>query len=284
MNSSGKRLFIFVTVLFLLLKPAQAAFVLFDNFNSYTPASQLIGQGPVGNTWALTIGSPTGMVVTSRSGEIVTAAGPTAPSAANRSLVPPALSILNSSSAATVFWQFTLGSTVNNNWNFVITDTATPPDTAGSSEVQFNFDNSSGNFRARNAGGFKNLSLDGTAAGNVQVVAGTTYNVWFEINNSADNYRVYLQSDGVPGLATRTQVLANDGTGGLFGFRNGAAANDLITANFGSGNGQPVTTYFDNIYVDTAGFNSANPVPEPCTLLLALLGGAGIVALRRRVG
>jgi hypothetical protein len=255
---------------------ASAQFSLFDNFDGYTPGSQLIGQGPAGDLWTLTIGSPTGMVVQAGS----TVVGPTGPSAAYRGLAPVGLAVPNSSAASTVFWQFNLGSTTGNNWNFVLTDVA-PTDTAGTSEVQFNFDNASGNFRARNAGAFKNLSLDGTAAGNVAVVAGVTYNVWFEINNSADNYRVYLQSDGVTGLSSRTQVFANDGTGGLFTFRNGAAANDLINVNFGSGNGQPVATTFDNIYVDPNAFNAVNPVPEPSTWALIAMGSGLLFFFRR---
>jgi hypothetical protein len=58
-------------------------------------------------------------------------------------------------------------------------------------------------------------------------------------------------------------MLADNGTGGLFTFRNSGGepqANDLITLNFGSaGTGSVVR--IDDIYVDTASFNSANPVP-----------------------
>jgi hypothetical protein len=262
---------------------SQAAYTLFDNFNSYPSGASLIGQGPAGNLWTQTIGSPTGMVTQASTDGLAAFVGPTGPSAAYRALGPGGLVIPNTSSAATVFWQFTLNSGITAyNWNFVVTD-VNPTDTAGTSEVQFNLDSTAGNFRARNAGAFKNLSIDGTAAGNVQLVANTTYNVWFEINNSVDNYRVFMQNDSVPGLAARTQVFANDGTTptGLFGFRNGAAANDLINVNFGSGNGQTTQTVFDNIFVDTTGFNSINPVPEPSTWVLGLFGAA-LLAYRRR--
>jgi hypothetical protein len=193
------------------------------------------------------------------------------------------LTIDNANQAATVFFQFKVGSVTGNNWNFVVTD-VNPTDTAGTSEAQFNYDATAGNFRARNGGAFKNLSVDGTTAGNVIVSTGALYNVWFEINNSADNYKVFMQADGVTGLGARTQVLGDDGSGGTFGFRNGAAANNLININFGSGNGQTVETVFDNIYVDTAGFNPSNPtvVPEPSAVALAALGGGLLLWSRQR--
>jgi hypothetical protein len=186
--------------------------------------------------------------------------GPTASTAAYRALAPQGLVISNSSTAATVFFQFRLNSATNDNWNFVVTD-INPTDTAGTSEVQFNLDTTARNFRARNAANFKNLSVSNSNDTNndVPLVQGAVYSVWFEINNSADTYRVYMQSAQVPSIATRTQVFGDDGTGGTFGFRNGPAANDLININFGPGSGQPVTTTFDNIYVDPTSFNSADP-------------------------
>jgi hypothetical protein len=187
----------------------------------------------------------------------------------------------NGSSAATVFWQFSVGSTnVANNWNFIVTD-VNPTDTAGTSEVQFNFDSTAGNFRARSGGSFLNLSTEGTPATAVPIVTGVTYNVWFEINNAADTYQVFMQSDAVPGLESRIQMAGTNGVS-TFGFRNGAAANDLINVNFGSGNGQPNATTFDNIYVDPNGFNSVNPVPEPSTWALVGICALTWLGLRRR--
>jgi hypothetical protein len=107
----------------LLPLSASAQFTLIDHFNAYTPNSQLIGPVPAGDAWNLTIDSPTGMVVRAVSGsDLATYVGPTGPSAAYRALGPAGVAIPNSSTAATVFWQFSLGSTINNNWNFVLTD------------------------------------------------------------------------------------------------------------------------------------------------------------------
>ena len=270
-------------------QPAAAQYTLFDNFNSYTSGSPLVGQGPAGDAWISTLG-PTAPLTVAGSGEQVAqiASGANAQSAANRSLTPVGLAIPDASTGATVFWQFSIGAPTVNNWNFIVTDVV-PTDTAGSSEVQFNFDSAGGgsDFRARSAGGFLGLSVDGTAAGNVPVVAGAAYNVWFEINNSADNYKVFMQSPGIPLIASRTEVYPNNGSApsGLFGFRNGTAANALVTVNFGSGGGgNTAQVNFDNIYVDLNGFNPGDPtaVPEPSTLVLLALGGLGLVVLPRR--
>jgi PEP-CTERM motif len=276
----------------LLPVSASAAFVLFDNFDSY-PAGPLNGQGPAGNLWTAQAGAT--VANSGGSDNVVNFAIPANAIPNSRSLTPAGLAIPNASAAATVYWNFTIsavggGAGSPNNWNFVITDVALPPDTAGSSEVQFNYDSTAsplGLFRARNAGAFPLLSTTQDATGNILPLANAQYNVWFEINNSTDTYKIFMQSDSTPALAAPTQVFANDGTtgaGGNFGFRNGAAANDLITANIGSASPGSVVR-MDDIYVDLAAFNTANPVPvipEPGAFALVGLGMFGLMVLRRR--
>ena len=263
-----------------LATSSPAAFVPFDTFDSYTPGP-LNGRGPAGNVWTAQTGAT---LIDGGLGDLRARMDGAASIPNFRTLGPAGLSILNASTAATVYWNFTISSAVTgNNWNFVITDDAAPVDTAGTSEVQFNYDaTQAGAFRARNAGAFKFLSLDGTVAGRVNPIAGVLYNAWFEINNFANTYQVFLQSDSDPALATRKLMFADDGTGNLFGFRNGAATNDLITANMGSGTAGSIVT-FDDIYVDTAGLNAANPssVPEPASATLLALA-ALTTSLRRR--
>jgi hypothetical protein len=264
---------------------SQGAFVLLENFDLLNAGQPLNGQ-PISSPW--TANANATVVNTGGVDNVASlATGGTGNPACFHSL--GGLTIPNTNAASTVYFNFSISvAGVGNNWNFIVTDVAAPPDTAGSSEVQLNFDGGTVAvpilaMRARSAGNFLLLSLDGTAATNFLPNVGVDYNGWFEINNTNDTYRVYLQSDGDVRVATRTQMLANNGTGGLFTFRNsgaGAQPNDLITANFGSA-GTGSVVQFDDIYVDTSGFNSINPVPEPAQSVIMLAAGA-VVLLRRR--
>lgn len=138
-----------------------------------------------------------------------------------------------------------------------------------------------------NGGGFGDLeayaTLAGTTAGAGQVRvrnAGTTAtvgaynantwtNIWLVINNQADTYSLYSSEGSNPA--------AQVGAGG-YGFRNGAAANDLISFYIRSGFGQTVgsrneTGLIDDVYVDNTGSNLANPtvVPEPASWMLVAM-------------
>jgi hypothetical protein len=260
-----------------LTSPAFAAFSLFENFNGLNVAP-LSGQGG----WT---GNVNASVVDTGAGDKVAqlATGGTGTLSNWRPL--GGLSIPDASTASAVYWNFTISSVAasGNNWNFIITDVTNPPDTAGSSEVQFNYDSSQPAVRARNGANFMNLSLNGTVATDFNPLINVQYNAWFQINNSSNSYTVYLQSNGDARVAVPTQMLADNGSGGTFGFRNGAAANDLITSNFGSASTASVVQ-IDDIYVDLAGTNLTNPstVPEPASGLMALAAGSLLLSARRR--
>jgi hypothetical protein len=269
--------------------PARAAFTLFDNFDSYN-TGPLSGQG--GWVTSGTAGAQTNVVqgvLTDKEAQVY---GNSIPNykALGGSLIP------NASTAATVFFNFKMAAaTTGNNFNFVLTDVAAPPDTAGSSEVQFNFDataiptGGTTTFRIRNGANFEFATTGGTTASEVVPIAGDEYRVWFVVNNSTDTYQVYMQSDdpatGLSGAPHQITTITGGGATGstTFGFRNGAAANDLITANFGNGAAAIANAVnFDDIYVDTAGVNVTNPVPEPMSLgLVAMVGGAALLRRRR---
>lgn len=278
-----------VAGLFSASLPARAAFSLFDNFDSYN-TGPLSGQG--GWVTSATAGAQTNVVagvLTDKEAQVSSNSIPN-----YRAL--GGLSIPNASTAATVFFNFKMAAApAGNNFNFVITDVPTPGDTAGSSEVQFNFDataiptGGTTTFRVRNGGNFEFVTTGGSIASEVVPVAGAEYRVWFVVNNSADNYQVFMQSDdpstGLSGAPHQITTITGAGVTGssTFGFRNGAAANDLITANFGNGAGAANAVNFDDIYVDTAGANTVNPVPEPMSLgLLGAFGGMALLSRRRR--
>jgi hypothetical protein len=275
--------------------PARAAFTLFDNFDSYNTGS-LNGQG--GWVTSPTVGAVTNVIDAGGGDKEVTVHSNSIPNYKPLG----ALSIPNASTAATVYFNFKMAAaTTGNNFNFVITD-VTPTDTAGTSEVQFNYDatqapvGGSTTFRVRNAGAFPYTTTGGTVATRLIPVANAQYNAWFVINNSADTYQLYMQSDADPNLATPTLItgITTDATTGAvtsststFGFRNGTAANDLITANFGNGAtaalGAANAVNFDDIFVDLAASNTTNPVvPEPASLALIGLGGIRLLVRRRR--
>jgi hypothetical protein len=281
MKTSSSRMGALATAISVVVAaPSFAAFVAFDTFDTY-PVGALNGQGPAGNVWT----AGTGATVVDAGGGDRRASMAGVNSIPNyRALGPAGLTIANASTAATVYWNFTISSgTTGNNWNFIITDLAAPTDTAGSSEVQFNYDATQASaFRARDGGAFEFLSLDGTVAGRLLPLPNIIYNAWFEINNSTDTYQIFLQSDNDPLISNRTLMFADNGTGPTFGFRNGAAANDLITANMGSGATGSIVS-FDDIHVDTAGFNGVNPVPEPTNgILLGLAALTGTLRRRRK--
>jgi hypothetical protein len=267
-----------------------AGFNLFDNFDSYI-TGPLSGQG--GWTTSTTTGAHTDVVAATLPDKEVQVFGNSIPN----SKPLGALSIPNASSVATVYFNFKMAAAPSgNNFNFIVTDVTTPADTAGTSEVQFNYDAGQTapaggvtNFRIRDGGNFRYTSLDTTTANEIPTVANALYNVWFVINNSADNYQVYIQSNDIPALSgTPHQVFGLDGTtgvstGGTFGFRNGAAANDLITVNMGNGAAGNAVN-FDDIYVDntSATPNLTNPVPEPAAIGMLALAGFGLLARRRK--
>lgn len=100
----------------------------------------------------------------------------------------------------------------------------------------------------------------------------TWYDIWLDIDNATDTYDVYFGTTGNP------DVLGTKVGFGL-GFRNGTAANKLVTFmtldDAGSVSGK-ATTYLDNIRF------SAVEVPEPSTFVLAALGLLGLMGIRRR--
>jgi hypothetical protein len=279
-TSSFLRGIALASTVFCLTPKVSAEFAPFETFDFLTDGP-LNGQGPIGNLW--TANAATSVSNLGGGDKVAAITPPITGVLANfRSLVPLTLSIPNASNAATVYWNFSISAATGNNWNFTLSDIAAPADTAGSSEVQFNYDSgAAAAVRARSAGAFLNLTLDGTPATLFAPLVGAQYNSWFQIDNSTDTYQVFLQSFDDPRVASRT-LMRSDANISTFTFRNGPAAFDLTTVNFGSGSLTSVVR-FDDIHVDTAGFNAANPtIPEPASLALLGMGAIGFCGFRRR--
>lgn len=122
-------------------------------------------------------------------------------------------------------------------------------------------------------GEFKLIARDG-ADGFVDLatglVADTWYDIWLVVNNATDTYTVYMDANGGDPDALGSLV------GQGLGFRNGPASNDLVTFMVLEPNGNPTdaTAHLDNIYY------SRTTVPEPSTIALAV-GAVALLAYRR---
>ena len=144
-----------------IVQQASAAFTVFDNFNSYNSGVALDGQGG----WTLG-GSPTPVassVDVQTGGSFGTAnyAQVISSSAGLGDTYKNGIGILGSSTAATVYFQFSLGAvgasvTAPNieSINFDVDQNSTPVDAASASSAELNYDDN-GNpdeFRVRNGG------------------------------------------------------------------------------------------------------------------------------------
>lgn len=229
--------------------PAHAAFTAVDNFNARN-LGNLVGQGTwVGSTSAVsTVLVDPGnsinkiMRITSASGQA--GAG-----------MPLPVPIANGTASSTLFLRVRLNSTTNDT-SFGLSDipaTNGGVNTFGNFEVQAPIVGA--NLRGRDAGLVINSPLN--------LPTTTWYKIWMVVNTTADTFRIYYKSADEPPANPPTQFVATDGT---FNFRNAAAANNIVTLQFTS-NSTTASIYFDDVYIDTAAENMADPtfVEDPDT-------------------
>jgi hypothetical protein len=243
--------------------PASAAFVSVDDFQSYTVGNFNVGGSTAQAVWKIRDGATTvansGLVEVRLDGanqHLGFGWG-----GGQRGVYRPAPPIVEGDVATYYFQVRSQDATPDVSYG--LTDQALPTNAApqgfGDFEVQLalvddgNTTNNLFRLVGRNGGVLQELATG--------LSPNTWYDIWAVVNNSTDQYNVYFGTTGDPNVLG-TLV----GTG--LGFRNGLAANDLITfmTLTGSGGTADRQAHLDNIY-----FNS-EAVPEPASLSAACIG------------
>ncbi len=247
-----------------LSSPASAAFVLIDDFESYTVGSTINGQG----SW--TSNNAANTVVADPAG----GANKVLSFAAKDSSVfnsAAAISIANNTTG-TLFFSFRMD-TAASDVSTGLTDVNTPA-SFNDFRAQARTGNGSGKLDTRDGGAFRPLTTTGAAGGDEADNLEAWYHLWMVINNTSDTVEYWVQSDSDADFATQTQLFASE----TINFRT-ATTDVLDRLYLRSGTGNSVV-YLDNFWIDTAGVNLTNPIPEPASL--ALLGLGGLLMLPRR--
>lgn len=235
-----------ILLMFLLLLSIFGQAARFDDFESYTPGT-FINAG--GTPWTMVpswSGAASFQEETSGNNYVDFWGANNGPRGIYRPLGD--MSIAASNTATTVFMRV-LAETTNTDASFGLSDLATPSvDGSGyptfpSFEVQAAL--IGGTIRARNgSAGAVNLA---------PININTWYNIWLVIDNSTDTYDLYMTTDQTP--ATGSTPLADN-----YAFRNGTAANDLITfLAIGALKTNPERVRIDDIYI-SSGVNLSYPV------------------------
>ena len=238
--------------------PAGAAFVAIDDFESYTVGTAISGQG----NWTAS-DSASGV-----------AADPE--DAANNALAVSynykfARNNLSATIAdgttGTFFYQFRLSGTTLS-LGHGLSDQATPGIGSNTAYEVRMISGNSGSTKYDDAG----TSVDFNPA--LTLSTDTWYSLWLVADNSADTTRIYIEGGS---FATQTELVGPDALNFKYG-TTGPLVTFLIVANSSNGSSK---TYFDNLYIDTTGANTSNPlIPEPASM--AMLAVGGLMMLRRR--
>lgn len=230
------------------IKPAQAEFVLIDDFESYTLGA-IDGQSDGSGTW---VANPILQVV----------AEPGAPNQVLdvQSSAPETNSyyddpnvVLPEGDSGTLFFRINRATDVVGHIVWGLSDVATPG-------AWGDYEASVGD-RSQQTGGPGDLQVRGGGAYitlEPQVAHEEWINIWVLIDNAQDTQQVYAQSE----TTFPTQTLLDDDSGTTtFDFRNGTAS-DLTTFLLRTGTTHSGPYFIDDIYMDAAGFNLASPIGD----------------------
>ena len=181
--------------------------ILVDNLITHAPGSLggQVANGPDGGSWT-SVGMANSVVVTNSSTGVIaavtggTATGGAAPLGADWLQMPQTIG--GGSTAATVFFQFDMGTTPSlDDLNWSLETVGNAKDSSGVSSsttevaVEFNSDpGARSGFTVRNGSKFTAMSPTAGPAGTLAFVpaADTMYSVWAVINQNAQTYNVYM--------------------------------------------------------------------------------------------
>lgn len=258
-----RMMFLGGAIAFALPLSAQGAFVPVETFEGLTNGA-LNGQ----NGWTATnAGYVVGADPADAGNQVMVVSAGTAEHTAYKAMS----AITNSSTASTLFFRVRRAGQVNMSWG---TSDVAAPGVFNDFESQLNIQNgSTSTLRVRSAGFAEPVDA---------FAVDTWYSTWMVINNSTDTYEVYMQGGA---LGSVTKLDDDDGANignSVFGFRNGAATNDLATLLIRNGSSHTADFFVDDIYLDTTGQNLSNPVPEPTCVAPAAVAGMALLARRRR--
>lgn len=260
--------------------PASAAWVVVDNFQSYTAGDTISGKSgwTVSTADNVSSTSPTVAIDPADSANRAYRQGAGGNTAGEDIFTYGGAGTIaiGNNTTGTIFFRLKLAGTGTANISLG-SSTASSAVNFANFQTQFRvLGSSSYTMDVRDSGAFETVTSASTLS------TGGWYNFWMVVNNQADTTQIYVQRDGDANFNTQTLLTSTGGD--PIGFRTttsstianllvGVASNPLHTLS---------DFYIDDIHVDNAASNLANPVPEPSLLAGASLGFALLLRRRRR--
>jgi PEP-CTERM motif len=250
--------------------------VLVDDFQTYSTG--LVSGGASGGVWTPLLGitappnADTGTIQNESGNLLLTLGSTTAGSGVYRALP----SAIPGSTAATTLFMRTRANDTGVNASIGLSDVAAPTDANNFAvfEPQMRMINTSGanlRFNVRNGGAFTDLTTP------TAITVGQWYNVWMVVNTVADTWNIYINT------GTADATVADLKMSGI-GFRDttdsNTALSTILVYTGATAIGGSMAASVDDFF-SSDGLNLANPIPEPATMTMMVLG-LGSLFLRKR--